>query len=290
MARIRSIKPEFWTSEQVMNCSPTARLLFIGLWNFCDDAGNHVASTRTIKASVFPGDDITSSTIQGLLDELSSNSLIAFYSFENKDFLHVTGWHHQKIEKPTYKHPPFNPDQSATSRRTVDDSSTPEWSGVEKEGKGRENVSPDGDTTAGAVPGKAQPAAEPAEPEPAGLAPAEALFQVAVPWLVARGVRDSSARSLLGGARKQLGDLGAWELASECMRVEALEPAAWLSKALNERIARQPSRRPGSGMPPSSSDRRAAWNAELQAVIGQVDQHNPREIDMGVIDATGTHD
>lgn len=34
MARIRTIKPEFWTSEQVMGCAPLARLLFIGLWNF----------------------------------------------------------------------------------------------------------------------------------------------------------------------------------------------------------------------------------------------------------------
>lgn len=41
---------------------------------------------------------------------------------------------------------------------------------------------------------------------------------------------------------------------------------------------------------PSAADKRAAWNAELQAVIGQADNRQPREIDMGVIDATGTHD
>ncbi len=44
MARIRSIKTEFWTAEQVMECSPIARLLFIGMWNFCDDGGNHPAT------------------------------------------------------------------------------------------------------------------------------------------------------------------------------------------------------------------------------------------------------
>lgn len=42
--------------------------------------------------------------------------------------------------------------------------------------------------------------------------------------------------------------------------------------------------------PPTTTERRAAWNAELQAVIGQADSRQPREIDMGVIDATGTHD
>ncbi|WP_395119659.1 hypothetical protein ACFCQI_01715 [Rhodanobacter sp. FW102-FHT14D06] len=141
MARIRSIKPEFWSSEQVMECSPTARLLFIGLWNFCDDAGNHSLSVRTIKAEIFPGDDIDSSSIRGMLDELSSNGLIVFYSSENKDFLHVTGWQHQRIDKPTFKHPPYRPENSAMPRRTVDDSSTPERRGEERrgeEGKGEE--------------------------------------------------------------------------------------------------------------------------------------------------------
>lgn len=141
MARIRSIKPEFWTSEQVMNCSPSARLLFIGLWNFCDDAGNHVASAKTIKANVFPGDDITSTDVQRLLDELSSNGLIDYYSFENKDFLHVTGWHHQKIERPTYKHPPYKPGDPGPARRAIDEGSPPEGSGGDKEGK-KENPLP----------------------------------------------------------------------------------------------------------------------------------------------------
>ena len=141
MARIRSIKPEFWSSEQVMECSPMARLLFIGLWNFCDDAGNHSLSVRTIKAEVFPGDDIASENIRQLLDELSSNGLIAYYSHENKDFLHVTGWQHQKIERPTFKHPPYMAQSPEGTRRHVDDSSPPEWKGEEgrgEEGKGEE--------------------------------------------------------------------------------------------------------------------------------------------------------
>lgn len=133
MARIRTIKPEFWASEQVMECSPMARLMFIGLWNFCDDAGNHVASAKTIKAEIFPGDDISSTDVQRMLDELSSNCLIAFYTNDSKQFLHVTGWKkHQKIDKPTYKHPPYQ-------ETLVEGSPTPpppERSG--EEGKGEE--------------------------------------------------------------------------------------------------------------------------------------------------------
>lgn len=107
MARIRTIKPEFWSSEQVMECQPLTRLLFIGIWNFCDDGGNHPDSEKTIKARVFPGDEISSSSIRRMLDELSSNGLLAFYEHSGKRYLHVCGWEHQRIEKPTIKHPEF---------------------------------------------------------------------------------------------------------------------------------------------------------------------------------------
>lgn len=122
MARIRTIKPEFWTSEQVVECSPIARLLFIGMWNFCDDDGNHPASAKSIKMQVFPGDDISTSDIDAMLSELSENGLIIEYAAGGKKYWHVTGWHHQKIEKPAYKYPKFS-DQSATSRRPVADQS-----------------------------------------------------------------------------------------------------------------------------------------------------------------------
>lgn len=145
MARIRTVKPEFWSSEQVMSCTPLARLLFIGIWNFCDDGGNHPLSPRTIKALVFPGDDITVESVDGLLGELKSSNLIALYSVEGKTYLHVRGWRHQKIDKRTFKYPAFigGPDEiSSNGSRVLDDESsngsralTP---GREGEGNGRD--------------------------------------------------------------------------------------------------------------------------------------------------------
>lgn len=135
MARIRTTKPEFWTSEQIMECSPIARLLFIGMWNFCDDGGNHPASARTLKAEIFPSDDFTSTDVQRLIDELSSNSLITLYTAQNKDFWHVNGWHHQKIDKPTFKYPPFSVELSKPASRTLGESSPPEGKGVEGNGR-----------------------------------------------------------------------------------------------------------------------------------------------------------
>lgn len=147
MARIRTIKPEFWSNEQVMACSPTARLLFIGLWNFCDDGGNHPASAITIKAKIFPGDDITSADTQQLLDELESNCLIALYSASDKAFWHVTGWHHQKIDKPTIKYPPFPDDEPTQARLSLGEASPPEGEGKGK-GKGRNTLSGNPDVIA----------------------------------------------------------------------------------------------------------------------------------------------
>lgn len=165
MARIRTIKPEFWTAEQVMECSPMARLLFIGMWNFCDDGGNHPASAKTLKAEVFPADDIKAGDIQILVDELLKNGLIIEYESSGKQYWHVTGWHHQKIEKPNFKHPkpeirqPVG-EQSPTDQLPVADNSPPEGKGEEGKGIGEEGKpvaialglqTPNVGTTGGAV-------------------------------------------------------------------------------------------------------------------------------------------
>lgn len=108
-----------------MECSPLARLLFIGMWNFCDDGGNHPASVKTLKAEVFPGDNLTDVGLQHLVNELLTQSLIAPYEGNGKHYWHVTGWHHQKIEKPTLKYPAPTSiaDQSPTVQREIVDSS-----------------------------------------------------------------------------------------------------------------------------------------------------------------------
>lgn len=139
MARIRSIKPEFWTSEQVADCSPTARLLFVGMWNFCDDQGVHPASPKRLKMEVFPADAFTLEQIEGWIDELREAGLIVEYTAEGQDFWAVTGWHHQKIEKRTNKYP-APPDRkiadhSSTVLQPLDEPSPPERKGEESNGE-----------------------------------------------------------------------------------------------------------------------------------------------------------
>lgn len=120
MARIRSIKPEFWSSEQVMECSVTARLMFIGMWNFADDLGRIPLSVKSIKAKVFPSDEMASEIILGMIAELSRNGLLQPYTVDGVEFLQITGWHHQRIDKPQpAKYPAPSEGDSTIIRGTV---------------------------------------------------------------------------------------------------------------------------------------------------------------------------
>jgi len=120
MARIRTIKPDFFTSEQISECSRDARLLFIGIWNFCDDAGIHPVSYKQLKMQIFPGDDCLIDEIKGWVDELLREKLLIEYEVSSKRYWQVTGWHHQRIEKPSFKYP--NP--SVINSTTNDGKST----------------------------------------------------------------------------------------------------------------------------------------------------------------------
>lgn len=106
MARIRSLKPEFWTSEQVVDCSRDARLMLIGMLNFADDSGILPGSVQRIRMQVFPGDDLTLENIRGMLNELIREGLVQEYDVEGKVYWQITGFTaHQRIDQPTYKHP-----------------------------------------------------------------------------------------------------------------------------------------------------------------------------------------
>jgi hypothetical protein len=102
MARIRSLKPELWLSPQVMNLSHSSRLMFIGLITQADDDGRGLADVRRLKAAIFPGDDITTQQVSAWLAECKDQALVALYDAAPHGALfQLTGWHHQKIKKPT---------------------------------------------------------------------------------------------------------------------------------------------------------------------------------------------
>ena len=99
MARIRSIKPEFWIDEKIVDLTAFARLLFIALWNFADDQGYVDDKPRRIKMQVFPGDDLD---VETLLAELLGAGLLVRYDSPIGPVLYVRNWEkHQKVDRPS---------------------------------------------------------------------------------------------------------------------------------------------------------------------------------------------
>ncbi|OFY05714.1 MAG: hypothetical protein A2W93_14390 [Bacteroidetes bacterium GWF2_43_63] len=100
------IKPEFWISEDITSCTLAARLLFVGLWNFCDDNGVHPHATKTIKMEIFPGDNMSFEEIETYIQELVDNDLVVIYKAQGKEYLKVKNWDkHQRIDRPKCRYP-----------------------------------------------------------------------------------------------------------------------------------------------------------------------------------------
>ena len=103
--RIRSIRPEFWTSEDVAAMDWHTRLVYIGLWSYVDDNGVGRDIERLITTDLFAlDDDLTEASVRvhGALKHLNTHGQITRYSVNGKRFLHITAWNrHQKINRPT---------------------------------------------------------------------------------------------------------------------------------------------------------------------------------------------
>jgi hypothetical protein len=69
MARIRTIKPDFWRDENLAAISPEAALLAIGLLNHADDEGYFNAHPKLIESDIFPLREL-SRPITVMVDEL----------------------------------------------------------------------------------------------------------------------------------------------------------------------------------------------------------------------------
>jgi len=76
VARIRTIKPEFFTSEDIVSLSPLARLLYIAVWCEADKEGRLPWKPMTFKLRYFPGDNCD---IQALCKELVDAGLVKLY-------------------------------------------------------------------------------------------------------------------------------------------------------------------------------------------------------------------
>ena len=79
MARIRSVKPEFWEDEAVGQLSLGARLLFIASWNLADDEGLLRWTPAYLKAAVFMYDAVTVKAVRVWMKEIESAQMVFRY-------------------------------------------------------------------------------------------------------------------------------------------------------------------------------------------------------------------
>ena len=101
MARIRTIKPEFWDDLKIAKISRDARLLYIGMWNFADDLGVIIGDSLWIKSKVFPFDQIQIQQFDKWKLELVKSGFISQFSHSGEDFYYLPNLtRHQVINRP----------------------------------------------------------------------------------------------------------------------------------------------------------------------------------------------
>lgn len=254
-ARIRSIKPSFWVSGKILECSPQARLLFIGLWNFCDDEGRHEASSKQLKAEVYPGDECSLADVRGWVDELIANRLLweyeAVHNGRRLRLWQVLGWDHQKISHPNttdvFPPPPeppeaapdgipeLNPESTRNESGTNPERSPPDRMG--RDGIGKDRKGGDGSTSG------SEPSSDPALAVfiELPLIPKDGVFQVQQSDVDA-WIEDFPAVDV----PHQLRRMRAWADANPTKRKTRRGAKAfivrWLSKAQDDGGRRPPSR------------------------------------------------
>lgn len=116
MARIRTIKPEFFTSEDIVILTPFARLLYIALWCEADREGRLVWRPKTFKMRYLPADQID---IDSLSLELINVGMIKLYG-DGLAFI-PSFLNHQHINPRETESKLPNPDASTTRKPCVSD-------------------------------------------------------------------------------------------------------------------------------------------------------------------------
>jgi hypothetical protein len=127
MARIRTIKPEFFTSEDITSMSPLARLFYVSLWCESDREGRLEWKPGTFKLRYLPGDDCD---VAALGKELIDKGLIVLYTVGGKQYAEIpTFTEHQVIN---------NRESESTLPARDKDAPRTRAPRVKAEGKGKE--------------------------------------------------------------------------------------------------------------------------------------------------------
>jgi hypothetical protein len=208
MARIRSIKPEFCTSESIAALSIPCRLHFAMLWTHADDHGRGADNARLIKAALWPlDDDVDVEQIEQWQQELADNGRLIRYEVEGRRYFQVVNWtEHQHPQKPKPTPIPEPPD---TCTRQVRDNDRTEMGSVPSVVVEERRVEGEGEVTVAPL---ALVAPEPPEPSVDDLFE---LFWTSYPKKVGKpGAKKAFAKALKRATVAEIGaGLKAWKAA-----------------------------------------------------------------------------
>src|ERR1700761_7203615 len=100
MARVRNLKPSFFTNEDLAKCTPYARLCFAGLWGLADREGRLEDRPLRIKAQILAMDAVE---VDPLLSELKEHGFILRYEAQGRAFIQVLQF--MKHQNPHHREP-----------------------------------------------------------------------------------------------------------------------------------------------------------------------------------------
>lgn len=141
MARIRTIKPEFFTSEDIVELEPLARLLYIALWCEADKEGRLSWKPKTFKMRYLPADN---TDIDALCDALVTRGLVVLYGDGLAYIPTFKDHQHINPREKVSNLPEPTPENTTRPSRVNDASVTHREEGrkdIGREGKGKEGNS-----------------------------------------------------------------------------------------------------------------------------------------------------
>ncbi len=99
--RIRTIRPEFYSSESVGSMTWKTRLVFINLWSYVEDNGVQLDNPRLFRGQCMPYDDSVLDAIEDAFAELEQCGSIIRYERDGKRLLFIPGFEKwQNIQRP----------------------------------------------------------------------------------------------------------------------------------------------------------------------------------------------
>jgi hypothetical protein len=124
VARIRTIKPDFWSSPGVGRCSLRARLLYIAMWNWADDYGIGTSNPKELMSFAFPNDDdVTAKDFPALRKEVQNNFDVVFYTVRERPYYCIPSWdEHQRTERKAKRYNPLPEQADSCSDKGEQDS------------------------------------------------------------------------------------------------------------------------------------------------------------------------